>query len=70
MKSIILDIKDNSKFQSFIQFIQQLDFVEIREPAKKKSENKKYDFFSSAGLWEDKNINAKELRAKAWKRQK
>jgi len=30
----------------------------------------KYDFFASAGLWQGKNVDAKELRAKAWNRQK
>ena len=32
--------------------------------------NEKHDFFASAGMWKDKNIDAKELRAKAWNRVK
>ena len=29
-----------------------------------------YDFFASAGLWENRDIDAKELRKQAWNRQK
>ncbi len=70
MEPIIIDVKDKSKYLPFLQFIQQLDFVEILKPAKKKTHNEKYDFFGSAGLWAEKDINAKELRTKAWNRQK
>ena len=70
METIVLNIKDQTKYLSFLQFVQQLDFVEVEMPTKKKSASKKYDFFTSAGLWKGKIIDAKELRAKAWNRQK
>ncbi len=70
METIILNIKDQGKYLAFLQFVQQLDFVEVERPAKKKQTAEKYDLFASAGLWKDKNIDAKELRAKAWNRQK
>ena len=70
METIVLNIKDQTKYLSFLQFIEQLDFVEVEKPVKKKSGNEKFDFFTTAGLWKDKIINAKELRAKAWNRQK
>jgi len=70
METIVLNIKDQAKYLSFLQFVQQLDFVEVEKPAKKRSLTKKYDFFASAGLWKDRNIDAKELRFKAWNRQK
>jgi hypothetical protein len=50
--------------------LQQLDFVEIEKPVTKKGVNEKYNFFASAGLWAGKNIDSKELRTKAWNRQK
>lgn len=70
METIILNIKDQAKYLSFLQFVQQLDFVEVKKPAKKKPVVGKYDFFASAGLWQGKKIDAKELRAKVWNRQK
>lgn len=52
-----------------MQLLKQLDFVEV-EKLKKKKTSAKYDFFSSTGLWADREMNAKELRKKAWERMK
>ena len=70
METIVLNIKDHEKYVSFLQFIEQLDFIEIEKSVKEKGGNEKHDFFASAGMWKDKNIDAKELRAKAWNRVK
>ena len=67
MEQLILNIKDDSKISFLLQLIKQLDFVEI-EKVKKKRAASKYDFFSSAGLWSNRDIDAKELRKQAWKR--
>lgn len=69
MEHIILKIKDSSKLSFLMQLIKQLDFVEV-ESVKKKKNTSKYDFFSSAGLWADRQVDAKELRKQAWNRQK
>ena len=70
METIVLNIKDHEKYASFLQFIEQLDFIEIEKSAKIKEGNEKHDFFASAGMWKDRNIDAKELRARAWNRVK
>jgi hypothetical protein len=70
MEQIILNIKDNSKLSFLMQLIGQLDFVEIEMQTKKKISSNKYDFFNSAGLWANREIDAKELRKQAWKNQK
>ncbi|TVQ09397.1 MAG: hypothetical protein EA361_15485 [Bacteroidetes bacterium] len=64
MEQLILNIKDSSKMSFLIQLIKQLDFVEV-EQIKKKNISVKYDFFNSAGLWKDRNINAEEIRKQA-----
>jgi hypothetical protein len=69
MEQIILNIKDTSKLSFLMQLINQLDFVEV-EMVKKKKATIKYDFFSSAGLWANRKIDAKKLREQAWNRQK
>lgn len=69
MEQLILNIKDSSKLSFLMQLIKQLDFVEV-EKVKKKKAAAKYDFFSSAGLWANREVNAKELRKQAWNRQK
>lgn len=65
MEQLILKIKDSSKLSFLMQLIKQLDFVEV-EKVKKKKVSANYDFFSSAGLWENREIDAKELRKQAW----
>lgn len=69
MERLILNIKDSSKLSYLMQLIKQLDFVEV-ERVKKKKNSSKYDLFSSAGLWADREVDAKELRIQAWNRKK
>lgn len=69
MKQLILNIKDNSKLSFFLQLIKQFDFVEVERVREKKA-NGKYDFFSSAGLWANREMDAKDLRKQSWNRQK
>ena len=69
MGQLILNIKDNSKLSFFLQLIKQFDFVEV-VTVKKKKATSKYDFFNSAGLWENREVDAKELRKQAWDRKK
>ena len=69
MEKLTLTVKDDSKLLYLLDFLQQLDFVEVKrhKPAKSAS-TKKYDFFASAGLWKGREIDAKQLREKAWRR--
>ncbi len=67
MEQLVLNIKDSSKLSFLMQLIKQLDFVEVAKVKKKKTATK-YDFFSSAGLWADREVNAQELRKQAWNR--
>ena len=69
MEKITLTIKDDSKLGLFLKLMKQLDFVEVDTTSiKRKCRDEKYDFFASAGLWKDRDINAKELQKSAWKR--
>jgi len=69
MKKISLTIKDDSKLHFFLKLIKQLDFVEVdKSSIKKKSVSKKYDFFESAGLWKNRDIDSQKLRKEAWKK--
>lgn len=69
MEQLILNIKDRSKLSFLLQLFKQFDFVEVEKVEKKKASDK-YDFFSSAGLWANREIVAKELREQAWDSQK
>ena len=65
---ITLDIKNESKKESFINFLSTLDYIEIKSQEEEKKPNSKKDKFNEfAGLWENKNIDLQTIREKAWK---
>ncbi len=73
MKQLVLNVADH-KLQTFLSFIEDLNYVEVVEkpldeptaltPNEEASSTD--DFMALAGMWEDRDISAEELRAKAW----
>ena len=66
MQKITLTVKDESKINFFLELIKQFDFIEVQRSAKRKTDD--YNFFASAGLWKDRNMDSNQLREQAWKR--
>ena len=67
---ITLNIKNENKKESFLNFLATLDYIEIKDEKNsslKKHSNKKNKFTDFAGLWENKDIDIKTIREKAWK---
>ncbi|RBQ31988.1 hypothetical protein CRU92_04255 [Arcobacter sp. FW59] len=64
---ITLNIKNESKKDSLLNFLSTLDYVEIKSQEKSSSKNSKNKFNGFAGLWENRNIDIKNIREKAWK---
>jgi hypothetical protein len=68
MKELIIKIKDEHKLAFLLELLSQLDFVEFETKLfKKQKADDSYDFFKSAGLFTDRNIDANELRKQAWR---
>ena len=65
MERITLTIRDSKRKNFLLELLTQFDFVEVHEDKEKKVS--KYDFFSSAGLWKNRDIRADQLRKQAWK---
>jgi len=66
MQKITLTIKDEKKINFLIELLKQFDFIEINITEHKQDEN--YNFFASAGMWKNREIDAEQLRRKAWQR--
>ncbi len=69
MEIVTLKIKDKSKFRQFLDFIKDLDYVEVlkKETSSRKNDTLSDDnFFALAGMWENRDINANKLRSNAW----
>ena len=66
MQKIILTIKDDKKVSFLMELLKQFDFIEINQSEQKQDKN--YNFFASAGMWKNREIDAKQLRKQAWQR--
>jgi hypothetical protein len=70
MESITIYLKDSKKMSFLKELLNQFDFIIVDDSLKKrkKTSEKKHDFFASAGIWKGRNITQEDLRAKAWKK--
>jgi len=66
MQRITLTVKDDNKMNFLLELLRQFEFIEIQKSEKK--QKKAYDFFASAGLWKEREIDSKQLRKDAWSR--
>lgn len=66
MQKITLNIKDDKKINFLMELLRQFDFIEIQNSTQYQNDN--YNFFASAGLWKDRDIDGEELRRQAWQR--
>ena len=63
-----LKINDESKSGLVLSLLKELPYVEIIVKNKPLKNNNSFDRLF--GIWKDKNINSKELRSRAWNRNK
>lgn len=69
MEQLRIRVKSPEKAKILSEFLSALDFVssvEIIEEQTKTSEDME-DFFSLAGLWENRSITAQSIRKVAWR---
>ena len=65
-QKITLTLKDEKKVNFLMELLKHFDFIEIEKPSQKRDES--YNFFASAGLWKNREIDAEQLRRQAWQR--
>ncbi len=68
METLTIKIKNREKLLFIYEILRYFDFVELPKVENIKAVEQKHDFFSSAGLWQDREISQETLRKKAWKR--
>jgi hypothetical protein len=67
MESLTIYVKKKEQIEYLYQFLQHLDFVVLPASPSQVDGNEEYNFFKSAGLWENRDITQDDLRTKAWK---
>ncbi|MCW9680581.1 hypothetical protein FJR41_007135 [Dolichospermum planctonicum UHCC 0167] len=71
MQQLIIQIADKEKAQMLLKIISALDFVnsvEVIEDNTNISDDEQ-DFFSLAGIWENRNITTDSIRQEAWRQE-
>jgi hypothetical protein len=69
MQELTIKIMDERKLNFLLELLSQLDFIELDNKFfKEQKPDASYDFFNSAGLFNNRDINAKQMRKKAWRR--
>ena len=74
MKQIVVEVKDQEKAKMLLELLAALDFVDSVktkdiEDREAQSSGESLDFFSMAGLWQNRDINLATIRQQAWPRQ-
>jgi hypothetical protein len=68
MSVVVLNIKNEDKGKFLLDFLKQVEFVDVEEPPAKKTESKEINSFRELfGIWKDRDINLETIRKKAWK---
>ena len=71
MEQLIIKVADKEKAQMLLAIISALDFVNSVEVIEDKTiiSDDEEDFFSLAGLWENRNITTESIRKEAWRKE-
>ncbi|MHB1645384.1 MAG: hypothetical protein ACYDDE_06705 [bacterium] len=63
---IILEINDNEKADTIINFLNQNPYIKIKNIENIKRKKKSIDMDQIFGLWQKRTITKEEIREKAW----
>lgn len=75
MEQIVIGLEDKEKAKMLLDLLNSLNFVKfaksnsMSELRENENIDEEDEFFSFAGLWEDRDISLASLRQKAWPRQ-
>jgi hypothetical protein len=68
MSVVVLNIKNEEKGKFLLDFLKQIEFIDIEEPPAKKIKTKEEESFRELfGIWKDRDIDLETIRKKAWK---
>ncbi|MBW4671659.1 MAG: hypothetical protein KME60_30595 [Cyanomargarita calcarea GSE-NOS-MK-12-04C] len=68
MEQLIVQVADKEKAEMLFKILSALDFVNSVEVMEDKATiSDEQDFFSLAGLWENRNVTTESIRQQAWR---
>ena len=76
MQQIVVEVEDAAKAEMLLELLKALNFVNAVKASEKEhlqanitTLQETSDFFSLAGLWENREVSLESIRQKAWPRQ-
>ncbi len=76
MQQIVVEVEDAAKAEMLLELLKALNFVNVVKASEKEhlqanttTLQETSDFFSLAGLWENREVSLESIRQKAWPRQ-
>lgn len=76
MEQIVVQIRDKEKAKVLFELLAALDFVDSVQTSETEAaemdstaQEDQIDFFSLAGIWQDREVTLDSIRQKAWPRQ-
>ena len=75
MEQIVIQVRSKEKAKILLEMLKALNFVDEVNVSHKEvkvdatTQRESLDFFSLAGLWEDRDIGLTSVRQQAWPRQ-
>jgi len=71
MEQLTIRVKDANKMDFLLELLRQFEFVELQiQSPKRAKQEESYDFFASAGLFKNRDMDARRLRKQACRIQK
>ena len=71
MEQIIVRVRDKEKAKMLLDLLAALDFVDSVQSGQSEisEQEPQEDFFSLAGIWQDRDVTQESIRKEAWPRQ-
>ncbi|MDU9047239.1 MAG: hypothetical protein Q3M30_00200 [Candidatus Electrothrix sp. Rat3] len=71
MEQIVVQVRDKEKAKMLLDLLTALDFVDSVQAGQSETseQDTPEDFFSLAGIWQDRDITQETIRKEAWPRQ-
>jgi len=67
MQKIVINVKDDTKINALVNFLQEINFIDIEREKNITTISRKGDLRKLFGLWENRDITLEEIRQKAWR---
>jgi len=68
MQRIVIHIKDETKTNALVSFLNEINFIDVERAEKEVSTvSRKGDLRKLFGIWRDRDITLADIRKKAWR---